>query len=208
MTHPEINDEDVRKLVQRVREATGALMQGDVRRYFALVNEAPDYTLMSPTGGPTRHGSDTSPASVEALEKFFAGGGDGDLELEQSYASGDLVVLVGVERQHGSVGGLPDQDWPLRVTLARSPTGAWCTGTPTLWCIRSAWSSSPSSPAAWSSPARPSFCPRREASICSWRALMRAGPRRRRRASGSSCRRWVRTWLGTLGRRRSRSWDP
>jgi ketosteroid isomerase-like protein len=117
MTHPDLTDEDMRKLVGRVREATGALMQGDVRRYFALVNEAPDYTLMPPTGGPTRHGPDTSPASVEALAKFFAGGGEADLELEQSYASGDLVVLVGVERQHGTVGGLPDQDWSLRVTL-------------------------------------------------------------------------------------------
>ena len=117
MKHPDLTDDELRKLVERVREATGALMQGDVRRYFALVNEAPDFTLMPPTGGPTRHGPDTSPASVEALEEFFAGSGDGDLELEQSYASGDLVVLVGVERQHGTVGGLPDQDWSLRVTL-------------------------------------------------------------------------------------------
>jgi ketosteroid isomerase-like protein len=28
-----------------------------------------------------------------------------------------LVVLVAIERQHGEVGGLPDQDWSLRVTL-------------------------------------------------------------------------------------------
>jgi hypothetical protein len=53
MTHPDITDDDLGKLVERVREAAGALMQGDVRRYFALVNEAPDYTLMPPTGGPT-----------------------------------------------------------------------------------------------------------------------------------------------------------
>ncbi|MGI8585517.1 MAG: DUF4440 domain-containing protein, partial [Thermoleophilaceae bacterium] len=26
------------------------------------------------------------------------------------------VVLVVIERQHGQVGGLPDQDWSLRVT--------------------------------------------------------------------------------------------
>jgi ketosteroid isomerase-like protein len=26
-------------------------------------------------------------------------------------------VLVVIERQHGEVGGLPDQDWSLRVTL-------------------------------------------------------------------------------------------
>jgi len=91
-------------------------MQGDVRRYFSLVNEAPDFTLMPPTGGQTRHGPDTSPASIEALEGFFAGG-EADFEVEQWYASGELAVLVGVERQHGTVGGLPDQDWSLRVTL-------------------------------------------------------------------------------------------
>jgi ketosteroid isomerase-like protein len=117
MTHPDITDDDLGKLVERVREATAALIRGDVRRYFALVNEAPDFTLMPPTGGPTRHGPDSSPASVEALEEFFAGTGDADLELEQSYASGDIVVLVVVERQHGTVGGLADQDWSLRVTL-------------------------------------------------------------------------------------------
>jgi ketosteroid isomerase-like protein len=117
VTQPEITDPDVRELVERVREAAGALMQGEVRRYFALVNEAPDFTLMPPTGGPTRHGVDSSSASIQALEEFFAGGGDADLELEQAYASGELAVLVGVERQHGTVGGLPDQDWSLRVTL-------------------------------------------------------------------------------------------
>ena len=31
---------------------------------------------MPPTGGPTRRGPDTSPASVEALEEFFAGSGE------------------------------------------------------------------------------------------------------------------------------------
>jgi ketosteroid isomerase-like protein len=77
----------------------------------------PPTTRSCPTGGPTTLGFDSSPASVEALEKTFAGGGDGDLELVQRYASGDLVVLVGVKRQHRPVGGMPDQNWPLRVTL-------------------------------------------------------------------------------------------
>jgi ketosteroid isomerase-like protein len=117
LTHPDITDENLSKLVELVRKATRALMQGDVRGYFALVNEAPDFTLMPPTGGPTRHGSDDSAASIEALEQFFPGGGDGDLELERLYASGDLAVLVGVERQHGPIGDLPAQEWPLRVTL-------------------------------------------------------------------------------------------
>jgi len=117
MTDPDVTDGELSELVERVREAAAALMKGDVRRYFALVNEAPDFTLMPPTGGPTRHGADTSPASMEALEQFFAGSGDANLELEQSYASGNLAVLVGVERQYGTIGGLPEQDWSLRVTL-------------------------------------------------------------------------------------------
>jgi ketosteroid isomerase-like protein len=117
MGPPEITDDDLGELVERVREAAAALMQGDAGRYFSLVNEAPDFTLMPPTGGPIRRGPDTTPAGIEALEKFFAGAGAADFELEQSYVSGDLVVLAGVERQHGIVGGLPDQDWSLRVTL-------------------------------------------------------------------------------------------
>ncbi len=117
MTHPDLTDDGLGELVERVREATAALMEGNVRDYVALVNHAADYTLMPPTGGPTRHGFDSSPASIEAMEKTFAGGGVGEFELEAQYRSGDLAVLVGVERQNGSVGGLPDQEWPLRVTL-------------------------------------------------------------------------------------------
>ena len=124
MTMPNPTDQELGVLVERVREAAGALIQGDARRYFALVNEAPDFTLMPPTGGPTRHGPDTSPAGIEALERFFAGPGEADFELEQSHASGDLIVLVGVERQHGVVGGLPAQDWSLRVTLVFRREGA------------------------------------------------------------------------------------
>jgi ketosteroid isomerase-like protein len=118
MTRLQIPDDDVRALVERARAATRALIQGDIRLYFDLVNEAPDYTLMPPNGGPTRHGPvDLTPDTLEGLEAFFPGGGDGDLDVEQLYASGDLAVLVGVERQHGPIGGLPAQDWPLRVTL-------------------------------------------------------------------------------------------
>jgi ketosteroid isomerase-like protein len=117
MPHRETTGNDLEELIERVREAARALMQGDVRRYFTLVDEAPDFTLMPPTGGPTRQGFDPSRENIQALETFFAGGGDADFELEQTYASGDLAVLVGVERQHGPVGGLAEQDWSLRVTL-------------------------------------------------------------------------------------------
>jgi hypothetical protein len=39
-----------------------------------------------------------------------------DQDVVASYASGDLIVLVTNERVRAEVGGLPEQDWSLRVT--------------------------------------------------------------------------------------------
>ncbi len=50
------------------------------------------------------------------------------MELVQAYASasGDMAVLATIERQHGEVGGLPDQDWSLRVTeVYRREASGW-----------------------------------------------------------------------------------
>jgi ketosteroid isomerase-like protein len=44
-------------------------------------------------------------------------GGQAELEVFKTYSSGDLVVVVAVERQAGEVGDLPAQDWSLRLTL-------------------------------------------------------------------------------------------
>ncbi|MFE7630949.1 YybH family protein [Kocuria sp. NPDC057446] len=116
MSENRVTTEEIAELVERNREAAGAYINGNMRRYLELVRASEDYTLMSPFGGDTVHGSDESDEAVEATSQFFRGG-DADLEIEQTYASGQMVVLVGVERQHGEVGGLPDQDWSLRVTL-------------------------------------------------------------------------------------------
>jgi ketosteroid isomerase-like protein len=62
------------------------------------------------------YGFDASQDAVEQLSRFFAGG-EAHVDVVQSYVSGDFVVLVLIERQHGKVGGLPDQDWSLRVTM-------------------------------------------------------------------------------------------
>jgi ketosteroid isomerase-like protein len=71
---------------------------------------------MAPYGGEPTRGFDASPERLKATARFFQGG-EAELELVQSYTSGDIVVLAAIERQHGEVGGLPDQDWSLRVTL-------------------------------------------------------------------------------------------
>ena len=66
-----------------------------------------------------------SPERLARLASYFRNG-DAKLELVQSYASDDLVVLAMIERQHGEVGGLPNQDWSLRVTqVYRRQGGQW-----------------------------------------------------------------------------------
>jgi ketosteroid isomerase-like protein len=111
-----ITDADVADLVQRCQDAADALIRGDVRSYLALFVHAEDYTLIPPFGGTPRHGFDATEQAVEQLSRFFADG-EAHVDVVESYASGDFVVLVLVERQHGQVGGLPDQDWSLRVTM-------------------------------------------------------------------------------------------
>ena len=115
-------EQDLAELVRRVDEATDAYIRGDVRHYLSLFDHLDDYTLMPPYGGQTQHGATYSDEALEQTSRFFASG-EGRLELEHAYTSGDLVVLVGVERQHGEVGGLPDQDWSLRVTLVLGRAG-------------------------------------------------------------------------------------
>jgi ketosteroid isomerase-like protein len=112
-----------RVLFQRAFEANSALINGDIATYVALIPHSDDFTLMAPFGGTPTHGFDTSSGHLRQLASFFQHG-DGQFELVQSYASADMVVLVLIERLHCAVGGLPAQDWPLRVTLVYRRDGA------------------------------------------------------------------------------------
>jgi ketosteroid isomerase-like protein len=126
MTQGNVTDEEVADLIRRTADAASALIRGDIRTYVTLIRHADDYTLMAPSGGEPRRGFDASDQALEAMEQYFRGGGEAELEVFQSYASGDMVVLVAIERQHGEVGGLADQDWSLRVTLVfRREGGEW-----------------------------------------------------------------------------------
>jgi ketosteroid isomerase-like protein len=59
----------------------------------------------------------------EAMGRFFRNGAL-EQEVVQSYRSADMVVLVIIERACVEVGGLPAQDWSLRVTLVYRREGA------------------------------------------------------------------------------------
>ncbi len=116
MADNRMTDTDLAELIELAAEATSAFIRGDMRRYFALMKHTDDYTLMAPTGGEARRGFDDSEDNVTEMERFFKTG-DGTLEVIETYASGELAVLVAVERQRGEVGDYPVQDWSLRVTL-------------------------------------------------------------------------------------------
>ena len=73
-----------------------------------------------------REDSTTQTGRWMALAQFFRGG-EAKVEVVETYTSGDLAVLVVIERQHGTIGDLPEQDWSLRVTwvFRRTAESEW-----------------------------------------------------------------------------------
>ncbi len=71
---------------------------------------------MSPFGGEPTRAADYTPERMESIGRFFRNG-TFQQEVLETYASDDMVVLAMIERTNVEVGGLPAQDWSLRVTL-------------------------------------------------------------------------------------------
>ncbi|MDG4883829.1 nuclear transport factor 2 family protein [Mesorhizobium sp. WSM4884] len=111
-----MDDATLAELLVRAEAASSAFVRGDMKAYLELIKIAPDFTLMQPFGGPFTRGFDTSSEHLAQIASYFQDG-EVKMELVQSYVSGDMVVLAVIEWGHGKVGGLPDQEWPLRVTL-------------------------------------------------------------------------------------------
>lgn len=111
------------ELARRSLEGNAALMRGDIELYRRLVPLAADFTLMSPFGGTPSRGAAYTEETWASIGRFFRNGTLRQ-ELVQAYASADLVVLAVVERSHVEVGGLPAQDWALRVTLVYRREGS------------------------------------------------------------------------------------
>lgn len=115
---------DVSQLVRRAAEAHEVLMQGDIERYRATLPLADDFTLMAPFGGPPTRSGRYTDEQWAAIGRFFRAGRDSTFELVRAYRSTDLVALAAIERTHVEVGGLPAQNWALRVTLVFRKEGA------------------------------------------------------------------------------------
>jgi ketosteroid isomerase-like protein len=110
-----ITKQELAELIERMDEAAKAYIRGDSHHYLSLFDYSDDWTLMPPSGGETRRDKYDEQRADEDSRFFTAG--ESRLDVQQSYTSGDLAVLVAVERQHGEVGEMPDQDLSLRVTL-------------------------------------------------------------------------------------------
>ncbi len=110
------------QLVRLNADANAALMRGDMKAYVEMPPLSEDFTLMSPMGGkPGR--APYSPEAIEEIGRFFKNGTI-DQELVQSYATRDMVVLATIERAQVEVGGLPPQEWLLRVTVVFRRAGS------------------------------------------------------------------------------------
>jgi ketosteroid isomerase-like protein len=57
------------------------------------------------------------------MARFFRNGTFAQ-DVVQSYGSANMIVLAVIERAHVEVGGLPAQDWALRVTLVYRRDGS------------------------------------------------------------------------------------
>jgi len=110
-----VSAQDVAALVLRTEQANQALVRGDIAKYIELTRHAKDYVLMNPFGGTPTRGFDDTPERRAGMAKFFRTG-TLKQELISTWQSGDLAVLVTIERMHGEVGDIPEQDWSLRVT--------------------------------------------------------------------------------------------
>ncbi len=106
--------EDLNEFLARTEQAADAWVRGDLGRYLDLVHHARGFTLLAPDGGPARQHDDRA----GELSTWTSSFSDGEATLEHvaAHTWGDTVVLSMIERQHGRVGGQPDQDLSLRVT--------------------------------------------------------------------------------------------
>lgn len=110
-----VSEDTIAKLPKASELGNAALLRGDVDTYLDFIKLSDDFTLMSPFGGTPSKGGYTKEQWQE-IGRFFR---NGTLRQEfvQGYSSADMAALVVIEHCRGEIGGLPMQDWSLRVTL-------------------------------------------------------------------------------------------
>lgn len=116
-------DDVIAKLLAHTQQSNAALMRGDVGTYRQMIAITDDFVLMSPFGGVPSKAAEYTPERWERMGRFFRNGTHRQ-EVVQTYGSQDMVVLALIERDSVEVGGLPAQEWALRVTLVYRRVGS------------------------------------------------------------------------------------
>ncbi|NJM82426.1 MAG: DUF4440 domain-containing protein [Tabrizicola sp.] len=120
---PAAGDADALAALIRISAlANDALMRGEIGLYTSLIRISEDFVLMSPFGGAPSRGPDYTPDRIAAMGRFFRNG-TLTQELVEGWATRDMAVFATIERTRVEVGGLPLQDWALRVTQVYRRSG-------------------------------------------------------------------------------------
>lgn len=109
-----MTDEELADFLRRAEAAAVAYVRGELDQYLRLTTHAPGFTLLAPYGGPPSRHAHRAEELGEGRSPFR--GGESRLEHVETHAWGDTLVIAMIERQHGQLGGRPDQDLSLRVT--------------------------------------------------------------------------------------------
>jgi ketosteroid isomerase-like protein len=115
--------ETAKELANVYMRANAALVRGDTRTWNALMPLSRDFVLMSPFGGTPSRYADYTPERLERMSRFFRNGRH-QQEIVLVFETDDMVVLATIERDHVEVGGLPAQEWALRVTSVFTRDGS------------------------------------------------------------------------------------
>jgi hypothetical protein len=111
------DDPIVRKLLAQAIAGQQQWINGNSQSAALHMAHTPTFTIFGPFGGPSPPGWSEEIARVQAATARQFQGGTTDIELVQSYASDDLIVLVTIERDRVRFAGQDGfRRWDLRVT--------------------------------------------------------------------------------------------
>lgn len=119
-----INDEALKRAIDRVDTAMTALRSGDPNPYLDCWAQAEDVTLYG-AWGPIDHGREAVTDSLHWVGSRFTGGSSAS-DYTVVASSGDLAYTVGFERGPASVEGGPAREMVIRVThIYKRIDGQW-----------------------------------------------------------------------------------
>jgi len=126
LTYEDAAVDDAEDLIESSHRAWGAFITGDPEPALALFSRRDDVTIGNPFGPYARGWADAS-ATIARAATLYRDGEVESYERVATYASGELVVILEVERYRARIdGGDEVQPFSLRVsTVVRLEEDGW-----------------------------------------------------------------------------------